>query len=262
MGTRHYAVRVRGKPLGRRVLGDRLRALRTAKGFSRGDAARAIKKRTEKIVGHFETGERLIPELELDVLAKFYECTDEEIAELEELRERASQPSEFASFGLPESTIRYLELERAASTIRTFQNLIIPDMLQVEPYMSRLFQLAHVEPSVIDSWVQARLKRQERLRPPHLAHPGASTPGERHRRTMDRHRSPRTAGSDADPQPARQLEAVLAEYVVHFNAHRPHRTLNQAAPLQPLPPPASPSQLHIRRRDRLGGLIHEYSQVA
>src|ERR1700709_590771 len=28
-----------------------------------------------------------------------------------------------------------------------------------------------------------------------------------------------------------------------------HRTLNQAAPLQPLPPPASPSQLRIRRRD-------------
>ena len=60
----------------------------------------------------------------------------------------------------------------------------------------------------------------------------------------------------------RQLEAVLAEYVAHFNAHRPHRTLNQAAPLQPIPPPASPSQPRIRRRDRLGGLIHEYSQVA
>jgi transposase InsO family protein len=60
----------------------------------------------------------------------------------------------------------------------------------------------------------------------------------------------------------RQLEAVLVQYVAHFNAHRPHRTLNQAAPLQPLPPPASPSQLRVRRRDRLGGLIHEYSQVA
>jgi len=59
-----------------------------------------------------------------------------------------------------------------------------------------------------------------------------------------------------------QLEAVLAEYVTHFNTHRPHRTLNQAAPLQPIPPPASPSQPRIRRRDRLGGLIHEYSQVA
>ena len=31
----------------------------------------------------------------------------------------------------------------------------------------------------------------------------------------------------------RQLEVVLAEYVAHFNTHRPHRTLNQAAPHQP-----------------------------
>jgi putative transposase len=60
----------------------------------------------------------------------------------------------------------------------------------------------------------------------------------------------------------RQLGTVLAEYVAHFNAHRPHRTLNQAAPLQPLPPPAAPSQLRVRCRDRLGGLIHEYSQAA
>ena len=60
----------------------------------------------------------------------------------------------------------------------------------------------------------------------------------------------------------RQLGTVLAQYVAHFNTHRPHRTLDQAAPLQPLPPPASPSPLRVRRRDRLGGLIHEYSQVA
>jgi transposase InsO family protein len=60
----------------------------------------------------------------------------------------------------------------------------------------------------------------------------------------------------------RHLEHVLAEYTTHFNQHRPHRTLNQAAPLQPIPPLASPSQPRIRRRDRLGGLIHEYSQAA
>jgi putative transposase len=34
----------------------------------------------------------------------------------------------------------------------------------------------------------------------------------------------------------RQLGTVLAEYVAHVNTHRPHRTLDQAAPLQPLPP--------------------------
>jgi transposase InsO family protein len=37
----------------------------------------------------------------------------------------------------------------------------------------------------------------------------------------------------------RHLTAVLTEYMVHFNHHRPHRALNQAAPLRSLPPPAS-----------------------
>ena len=60
----------------------------------------------------------------------------------------------------------------------------------------------------------------------------------------------------------RHLTAVLAEYVAHFNHHRPHRALHQAAPLRSLPAPASPSQLHLRRRDLLDGLIHEYAQVA
>jgi putative transposase len=60
----------------------------------------------------------------------------------------------------------------------------------------------------------------------------------------------------------RHLTAVLSEYVANFNHHRPHRALNQAAPLRSLSPPASPSQLCLRRRDLLDGLIHEYAQVA
>ena len=40
----------------------------------------------------------------------------------------------------------------------------------------------------------------------------------------------------------RHLEAVLAEYVDHYNGHRPHRSLDQASPLSmsPAPPPTSP----------------------
>jgi putative transposase len=60
----------------------------------------------------------------------------------------------------------------------------------------------------------------------------------------------------------RHLMAVLTEYVAHFNNHRPHRALSQAAPLRLLLPPAAPSQLQVRRRDLLSGLIHEYAQVA
>jgi putative transposase len=57
---------------------------------------------------------------------------------------------------------------------------------------------------------------------------------------------------------------VLAEFVDHYNRHRPHRALELAPPEPPHPPPTgtSPSAAAIRRQDRLGGIIHEYSVAA
>jgi transposase InsO family protein len=62
----------------------------------------------------------------------------------------------------------------------------------------------------------------------------------------------------------RQLEGVLREYTDHYNRERPHRALELRAPdssstvvqLRP------PGQIAVRRRDRLGGLIHEYALAA
>ena len=60
----------------------------------------------------------------------------------------------------------------------------------------------------------------------------------------------------------RQLRSVLAEYVDHYNGHRPHRALEPAPPLQPSVPVALAPPGRVVRRDRLSGLIHEYAQVA
>jgi transposase InsO family protein len=60
----------------------------------------------------------------------------------------------------------------------------------------------------------------------------------------------------------RHLQRVLAEYVTHFNHHRPTAHWIRQHNLDHSHPDASPSQLRLRRRDRLGGLIHEYAQVA
>ena len=62
----------------------------------------------------------------------------------------------------------------------------------------------------------------------------------------------------------RQLERVLRTYVDHYNRQRPHRALDLDAPdsigeLMQLPL-NGPSA--VRRRDRLGGLIHEYELAA
>src|SRR5215211_4213256 len=60
----------------------------------------------------------------------------------------------------------------------------------------------------------------------------------------------------------RQLRWVLTEYADHYNGHRPHRALGQAPPLGFAEPPVIPAAGRVARRDRLGGLIHEYAQVA
>jgi putative transposase len=59
----------------------------------------------------------------------------------------------------------------------------------------------------------------------------------------------------------RHLDVVLREYVQHYNAHRPHRSLHQSPPAGGIPP-RSGAAIRPQRRDRLGGLIHEYVQVA
>jgi hypothetical protein len=60
----------------------------------------------------------------------------------------------------------------------------------------------------------------------------------------------------------RHLHLVLGEYVDHYNTHRPHRTLHQNPPAGHADPPAAVTNMRVSRRDRLGGLIHEYAQVA
>ena len=54
---------------------------------------------------------------------------------------------------------------------------------------------------------------------------------------------------------------VLLEYEEHFNVHRPHRALGQAAPLRALPSVPPDPRARVLRRDRLGGVLHEYAQV-
>jgi putative transposase len=56
----------------------------------------------------------------------------------------------------------------------------------------------------------------------------------------------------------RHLEHVLRIYVQHYNRERPHRGL---ALNQPEPPEIKPCG-DVHRRDRLGGLVHEYYRAA
>jgi hypothetical protein len=72
----------------------------------------------------------------------------------------------------------------------------------------------------------------------------------------------------ADDPRRRHLEHILASYTRHYNEHRPHRSLEQRPPLAaPMVSDARPLAEvvdldRVRRRDLLGGLIHEYQLAA
>jgi putative transposase len=54
---------------------------------------------------------------------------------------------------------------------------------------------------------------------------------------------------------------VLRTYTAHYNRERPHRGLALLSPDSTRADP-QPSGPEIKRRDRLGGLIHEYHRAA
>jgi putative transposase len=59
------------------------------------------------------------------------------------------------------------------------------------------------------------------------------------------------------------LERVLREYAAHHNTHRPHRALEQQPPVpRPVALATHNRPFGVRRRDRLGGLLHEYELAA
>lgn len=61
----------------------------------------------------------------------------------------------------------------------------------------------------------------------------------------------------------RHLLRALRDYETHHNAHRPHRSLGQAAPLTPLPTAVTDlDSLRLRRHSRVSGIINEYTLAA
>jgi transposase InsO family protein len=62
----------------------------------------------------------------------------------------------------------------------------------------------------------------------------------------------------------RRLLAVLAEFVEHYNEHRPHQSRNQRPPdaLDTSPTVVDLASVRVRSRKILNGLISEYSQAA
>jgi hypothetical protein len=57
----------------------------------------------------------------------------------------------------------------------------------------------------------------------------------------------------------RHLEGALSVFIDHYNGHRPHRALGLSPPQPRGQAVIAWNDARVQRRDRLGGVIHEYA---
>jgi transcriptional regulator with XRE-family HTH domain len=164
-----------GPTVRRMLVGAKLRRLRTDMGLSREEAAEAIRASEWKI-HRLENGQVGFKERDIIDLLRLYGVTDpDEVNELLALAREANTPGWWQHYGdvLPPWFRTYVDLESAATLIRTYEGQFVPGLLQTDDYMRALVRGAHLEESSeeVGRRVRLRLARQTLLtreHPPRL----------------------------------------------------------------------------------------------
>lgn len=159
-----------GSPVGssaRLVLGARLRRLREAADVSSEHAAEAIRASRSKIsrLEHGRTGFKARDVA--DLLTLYGVSDDAERATVLALAEHANEGSWWQEYAdvVPAWLEHYLDLERAASLIRTYEAVYIPGLLQTPDYARAVLRSVHHEAqeAEVERRVELRLRRQQVL---------------------------------------------------------------------------------------------------
>ncbi|KAA0942786.1 MULTISPECIES: helix-turn-helix domain-containing protein [Streptomyces] len=148
----------------RRRLGQELRRLRELKGMTAEEVAERLLVSQSKI-SRLENGRRSISQRDVRDLCGVYEVEDVRIVDsLMQMAKDSRQQGWWHSFGdIPYSV--YIGLETDAASLRVYDPLVVPGLLQTRPYAEALIQGALPEAAAgdIDKRVQVRLRRQERI---------------------------------------------------------------------------------------------------
>jgi transcriptional regulator with XRE-family HTH domain len=163
-----------GPTVQRMMVGAKLRRLRTDKGLSRDEAGKAIRASAWKI-HRLENGQVSFKERDIVDLLRRYGVTDpDEVASFLVLAREANAPGWWQPYGdvVPQWFRTYVDLESAASLIRSYEGQFVPGLLQTDDYMRAVVQGAHLESSEeVGRRVRLRMARQmllSREDPPRL----------------------------------------------------------------------------------------------
>jgi len=157
------------------LVGARLRRLRTELGLTREQAAQAIRASEWKI-HRLENGQVGFKDRDIIDLLGLYGVQDPaEVADFLTLAREANTPGWWQHYGdvLPSWFRTYVDLEQAATLIRSYEGQFVPGLLQTDDYMRAVVRGAHLEESgeELGRRVRLRLARQTlltRQEPPRL----------------------------------------------------------------------------------------------
>jgi transcriptional regulator with XRE-family HTH domain len=163
-----------GPTVRRMLVGAKLRRRRTEAGLTREEAAEAIRASEWKI-HRLENGQVGFKDRDiLDLLRRYGVDDPVEVAEFVALAREANNPGWWQPYGdvLPQWFRAYVDLESAASLIRTYEGQLVPGLLQTDDYIRAIIHDAGLESSEeLGRRVRLRMARQTLLtreHPPRL----------------------------------------------------------------------------------------------
>ncbi|MFD7978727.1 helix-turn-helix domain-containing protein [Streptomyces sp. NPDC012637] len=159
--------RMKSETAAARLLGERLRNARIEKNLTLAQAAKIIRASTSK-VSRLERG--LHPPKERDVtdLVRFYDVTADEEAQILALLQQTRNSTWYHQYSdvTPTYLRQLIGLEGAARTIRTYENQVVPGLLQTPAYARAVVEAALPGAPDNDRRVKLRIGRQQLLRSP------------------------------------------------------------------------------------------------
>ncbi|MEU9113872.1 helix-turn-helix transcriptional regulator [Streptomyces sp. NPDC048483] len=151
----------------RRRLGQELRRLREDKGMTAEQVAERLLVSQSKI-SRLENGRRSISQRDVRDLCGVYEVDDHRIVDsLMQMAKDSRQQGWWHAFGdIPYSV--YIGLETEAASLRVYESLLVPGLLQTPGYAEAVIPGAVPElaPENLEKRIQVRMRRQERVNDP------------------------------------------------------------------------------------------------
>jgi transcriptional regulator with XRE-family HTH domain len=149
-----------------RRLAAELQRRREATGMSREEVARQLEWSTSTLF-RIETGRNRPQPGNVRMLLELYGVTGPERDGLIQLTREARQPGWWHSFRdvLPNPYEVYIGLEAGATSIRNFEPIVVPGLLQTEDYAHEIFRNGPIElhPDEVERLLEVRLARQKIL---------------------------------------------------------------------------------------------------